>query len=92
MLNLITPQTLNVAFAMIAGEALFGTWLLNRFRRPQLILPLLLFLISGALLMLGLRLALATPDSAQLIGLCLTGALITHIACLAALWQALKSD
>ncbi|MGC6500551.1 MAG: hypothetical protein ACON4C_10190 [Henriciella sp.] len=88
MADLITPQTLNYILALIAAEALTGLWVLTRWKRLHLIVPFCLFLFSGTMLMLALRLALpATPAPAHLVGLCLIGALLSHLAFLAILWR-----
>ena len=54
---------------------------LRRYRRERYVLPLFLFLASGAALLAALRFAL-TPQQEFLIPLALLSALILHAACL----------
>jgi hypothetical protein len=82
---LLTPRAIDWIIALVAVEALAILALRASGRGPAA-LPFAANLLSGAFLLLALRGALGAASPAM-IGLCLSGALIAHIADLFSRWE-----
>jgi hypothetical protein len=77
----ITPGMLDAIVAGVALEFVGLAALLVHARSPRLIVPLLLYLASGAFLLLALRASLAGAATAW-IALALLASLVVHVASL----------
>lgn len=78
---MITPTTIDAILVVIVLEAIGLSWWVRRSDRTQLIGPLLLFLASGAALMMALRAALNEASETMMSILLLVAGLL-HVACL----------
>lgn len=85
----IAPWMLDLVLIGIAAEFALIAYLLVRSGYRPWAGPVLWFLISGALLMWAVRLALA-GDGHPLIGAALALSLVTHLACLWTAWRLLR--
>jgi hypothetical protein len=81
----LTPRVIDGILALVAVEAL-AVLALRAFGRGPATLPFAANLLAGAFLLLALRAALG-GGSATSIGLCLTAALIAHVADLLGRWE-----
>lgn len=84
---MLSPIAFDVILAGIAAEFGVLAWLLRGKGQRRWILPLFWFLLSGALLMLAVRGALAGTGLAS-IAAPLIVSLLTHVACL---WTASRA-
>lgn len=84
---MLSPVVFDVILAGIAAEFGVLAWLLRRVGRGRWIPPVFWFLLSGALLMLAVRGALAEAELAA-IAIPLIVSLLTHVACLWTAWRA----
>jgi len=87
----LTPDTLSAIMVLIAMEAVVLALVLRRLGLVRFIPAVMAFLVSGAFLMEALRGALGGAVVLPLPGL-LLGSLVSHLACLALAWRALKSS
>ena len=86
----LSPHLIDAILALIGIEVLVLSAWLVRARASRLVPALICFLVSGALLMLALRLSLSSPDHGLLILVCITLSLPAHIGALVLVWRALK--
>ena len=82
------PLALNFIFAVIVLELIvLSVWLVRR-SRTDLIAPLVTFLLSGALLMVSLRIAADSGDQGVLILSLIALSFPAHLATLILVWRA----
>jgi len=87
----LTPDTLSAILILIAVEAVVLALVLRRLGLARFTPAVMAFLVSGAFLMEALRSALGGVVFLPLQVL-LLGSLVSHLACLAMAWRALKSS
>ena len=86
----LSPHLIDGILVLIGVEVLVLSLWLRRANASRLVPALICFLVSGALLMLALRVSLTGPDQGAVTLACITLSLPVHLAALILAWRAFK--